>query len=78
MLLVGINNGTDQGMTHDIPVGKITHGDAGHGLEGLQGLCTEMPEPETRTDLKFVNTYAGFSQLLQAARWILEFNGRMT
>jgi len=22
-------NGTDQGVTHDIPVGKITHGDAG-------------------------------------------------
>ena len=38
MLLIGINNGTDQGVTHDIPVGKITHGDAGHGLEGLQGL----------------------------------------
>ena len=38
MLLISINNGTDQGVTHDIPVGKITHGDAGHGLEGLQGL----------------------------------------
>src|SRR5207237_6922933 len=32
MLLIGINNGTDQGVTHDIPIGKITHGDAGHGL----------------------------------------------
>ena len=38
MLLIGINNGTDQGVTHDIPIGKITHGDAGHGLKGLQGL----------------------------------------
>ena len=36
MLLVGINYGTDQGVTHDIPFSKITHGDAGHGFEGLQ------------------------------------------
>ena len=38
MLLIGINNGTNQGVTHDIPLGKIAHCDAGHGLKGLQGL----------------------------------------
>ena len=38
MLLVGVNNGTDQLVPHDIPFGKITQGDAGHVFEGLKRL----------------------------------------
>src|SRR5437764_4987097 len=31
-LLVGINNGTNQWVTHNIPFGKIAHGDSRHCL----------------------------------------------
>src|SRR5437016_12106581 len=81
MLLVGINNGTNQGMTHDIPLGKIAHGDAGDGLKGLQSLHQAGAFIRRKVDLSYVpgnntfgihpDTYAQHEHLLGGSIWRL-------